>query len=322
MSSEEIDVRKETVEAEKRIRPCIRETPLQHSEWLSRLGGCEVFLKLENLQLTGSFKLRGAASKLLALEERERKQGVVTASTGNHAGAVGYLLGKFGWPGTIFVPEDAAPAKVDPLRRLRVELRVYGRDSVETERCARKAAQDSGRVYVSPYNDPQVIGGQGTVGLELERQIERIDAALVPVGGGGLIAGIAGCLKAADPGVEMVGCQPRNSAVMYESILAGSIVERESLPTLSDGTAGGIEEGAITFPICRDRVDRFELVDEEEIRRAIRLVLQNEHLLIEGAAALPVAAFLKTAGRFAARRVVLVLSGAKIGIEALREVLA
>jgi threonine dehydratase len=315
---EELDVRKEAMAAAERIRPHIRETPLEHSPWLSRLSGGEVYLKLENLQITGSFKLRGAANKLLSLSERQRQQGLVTASTGNHGAAVAHLLGKFDWPGIIFVPEQASGAKVEQLRESGVDLRFHGQDGVETERFARQMAAESGRVYVSPYNDPKIVGGQGTVGLELEHQLEDIDSLVVPVGGGGLMAGVAGTLKSSQPDIEIIGCQPKNSCVMYHSIAAGRIVDLESLPTLADGTAGGIEVDTLTLPICSRLVDDWLLVSEEEIAEAIRLVIRKHFLLIEGAAALSVAAFLKTVEWFAGRRVVLVLSGAKLDIEALR----
>jgi threonine dehydratase len=322
MSKSELDIKTETLAAEERIRPHVRETPVERSVWLSGAGGCNAYLKLENLQATGSFKIRGAANKLLSLSEAERQRGIVTASSGNHGTAVAHLLHKFGWPGTIFVPEDASGSKVEMLQQLGADLRFHSLDCLETERFAKLNAEQSGRLFVSPCDDPKIIGGQGTVALELERQVDGIDTVFVPVGGGGLIAGIAGYLKSQDAGIEIVGCQPEASPVMYESVKAGRIVELDLLPTLSDGTAGGIEKDAITLPICRDLVDRFVLVSEDEIKEAIRLVLLRHHTLVEGAAALSVASFLKTADRYAGKTVVLILSGAKISLETLRQVLA
>jgi threonine dehydratase len=312
----------EVLEAEGRIRPHIRETLLEQSPFLSQQCGGDVHLKLENLQITGSFKLRGAVNKLLSLSEQERARGIVTASTGNHAAAMAYALARFGCAGVIYVPHDASQAKVDRLLHLGANLEFAGDDCVDTELHARRIAEKSGMVYLSPYNDPKVVGGQGTAGMELERQLDSIDAVLVPVGGGGLIAGIAGYLKAFHPSIEIVGCQPKNSPVMYRSVQAGQIVEMDSLPTLSDGTAGGIEPGAITFEMCRDLVDDFILVSEEEIRGAIRTLVESHSLLVEGAAALTVAALDRAAQRFDGRRVVLILSGAKISVETLRSVLA
>jgi len=319
MTAEEI--RRESLAAAARIRDTIRETPLEPSPWLSRLGRCDVFLKLENLQITGSFKLRGAANRLLTLSQEARGSGVVTASTGNHGSAVAYMLRILGWPGTIYLPKTVSPAKLGALERLEANLEFHGDDGVEAENRARQVAQQTGRFYMSPYNDRQIIAGQGTVALEIERQARDVETVIVPVGGGGLISGIAGVLKASNPGIEIVGCQPSNSAVMHRSILAGALLELESEPTLADGAAGGIESGAITFSICQQHVDRFVVVSEEEIRQAIRHILEKHHLLIEGAAALAVAAFLQQTGHFRGRRTVLVLSGAKISLETLRAVL-
>jgi threonine dehydratase len=315
------DVRSEVLEAEDRIRLHIRRTPLEPSLWLGREAGCEVYLKLENLQITSSFKFRGALNRILSLGEDERRRGIVTASSGNHGSAVAYLLRKFGLTGSIYIPETASSAKVETLRAYNADLVVLGTDGLEAERAARKAAEKENRVYVSPYNDPKIIGGQGTIGLELESQLEGIDAVFCPVGGGGLAAGIAAYLKSSDAQVRFVGCQPRNSAIMYESVKAGHIVEQASQPTLADGTAGGIESQAMTFPICRDFVDEWVLVEEEELASAIRWTMARHHLLIEGAAALSIAGFRRLAKDYKGSRVVLIVSGARISLETLKAVL-
>ena len=316
-----MDVRAKVLAAEKRIRSHIRRTPLEFSPTLSHAGDASVHLKLENVQLSGSFKLRGAMNKLLSLSDEERSRGVVTASSGNHGAACAYAFQQFGVRGTIYLPETASTAKIDALRLYDVELKLHGRDSVEAERIARQVAEKENRVFLSPYNDPLVIGGQGTIGLELEEQMGKIDAVIVPVGGGGLIAGIAGYLKSMNTDITVIGCQPENSAVMAHSLKAGRILDEESLPTLSDGTAGGIEPGSITFELCRDLVDDFVLLSEEEIRAALRFILQNHHLLVEGAGALSVAAFLQQKKQWKGKNVVLVLSGSKLSLDALREVL-
>jgi threonine dehydratase len=313
----------EVIEAVTRISPYIRETPLEHSPFLSRLGRCKVYLKLENIQITGSFKLRGAANKILSLSPEEQQRGVITGSTGNHGAAVAYMLGRLGLPGEIVVPRTASAAKVDLLREYGATIQTHGNDCVETEQYARHNAAQSGRTFISPYNDLQIVAGQGTIGHELERCPGSPEVVLVPVGGGGLVAGIAGYLKAAAASnghPEIIGCQPESSPVMYESVRAGEIVELASQPTLSDGTAGGIEPGSITFGLCRDLVDRFVLVSENEIRDAIRLVLEKHFLLVEGAAALSVASFVKTAGQYDGKQVVLILSGAKLALDDLRTV--
>jgi threonine dehydratase len=315
------DIHREVLEAEQRIRLHIRETPLEPSPWLSRQAGCEVYLKLENLQITSSFKYRGALNKILSLGEEDRQRGLVTASSGNHGSAMAYLLRKFGLDGTIYVPETVSPAKLETLRTYQADVVLLGSDGIEAERAAREIAEREGRLYISPYNDLQIIGGQGTIGLELERQLEGVDAVFCPVGGGGLVAGIAGYLKSSDAQIRFIGCQPRNSCVMYASVRAGRIVDQPSSPTLADGTAGGIEAAAITYSICRDLVDEFVLVEEPEIGAAIRTILTHHHLLIEGAAALSVAALLRQVEPPRGARVVLILSGARIGLETLRSVL-
>ena len=308
--------------AEGTIRPYIRETPLEHSPFLSELGGADVYLKLENHQLSGSFKLRGAMNAILSLNEEQRARPVVTASSGNHAAAVAYTLHGFGGRGIIYLPESVAEAKVAALAPYGAELRFVGQDSVVGELEAKKAASREGWTYISPYNDPKIIGGQGTVALEIERQSDPIDAIFVPVGGGGLVAGIGGYLKARDSSIRVVGCQPENSRVMAESVKAGKLLKLDSEPTLSDGTAGGIEPGAITFPICQRVVDEFALVSESAIAEAMRFMIEKHYMLIEGAAALSIAAYLAEPTRYREQTVVLVVSGKKVSRDTIEKVLS
>jgi len=319
---ENIDLKKEVERAEKTIRKHIRETPADHSPFFSREGDCNVYLKLENLQLTGSFKLRGTMNKLLSLSKKEKKTILITASSGNHGAAFAYGVKKLGLRGIIYLPGHTSQAKVDALKYYDVVLKFFGTDCVKTEEHAIKEAVKNSFKYIPPYNDLKIIGGHGTIGIELKRQVERIDAVLVPVGGGGLISGVAGYLKSLDEKIEIIGCQPKNSAVMYESIKAGKILEMESLPTLSDGSAGGIEQGAITFNICKKYVDNFILVSEEEIKEAMKLILEKHFMLIEGAGALSVASFLKAKERFKGKNVVLIISGSKLTLDTLRDVIS
>lgn len=320
-------IEKEVRHAEKRLQQLTWETPLEYSPYLSEAGKCQVYLKCENLQLTGSFKIRGAANKLLSLKESVAKKGVITASSGNHGNAFAYISKKMGYPGIVVLPKNAAPAKIDALRTYGLELRFFGDDCVKAELHAREVAFKKNLTFVSPYNDFKIIGGQGTIGSEIWRQINRlhpghgINSILVPVGGGGLIAGISGYLKSVYSGIEVIGCQPARSAVMYESIKAGKIIEMESKPTISDGSAGGIEPGAITFELCRELVDQFILVSEREIREAICLIISRHHLLVEGSAVLPVAAFLRNKEAFRKKNVVLILSGSRISVNQLAKVL-
>ena len=317
-----IDFRAAVEAAHERIRPQALETPLEPSPELSGRGGAEVLLKLENLQRTGSFKLRGAMNKLHALGPAVRARGIVTASSGNHGAAISWALAALGGRGIVYVPENVSPAKLAAIRDHGAEVRPFGTDSGRCEIEARRHAQAEGLPFISPYNDPDIIAGQGTVGLEIARQIDRADAVLVALGGGGLISGIGGYLKAIGRRVEMVACSPENSAVMHHSIAAGRVLEMDSRPTLSDGTAGGVEPGAITLDLCRALVDHRVLVREDEIAAAMRLVIGRHHTLIEGAAGVAVAAYLKEKERYGGRRVVIVLCGANIGLDRLRGVLA
>ena len=308
--------------AAERIRPYARATPVDPSPELSRLGGAEVWLKMEHLQVTGSFKLRGAMNCLLTLDPEERRKGVVAASSGNHGMAVSWGARALDCKATIFCPEVASPVKLQAMRDHGAEVRARGTDSGLSEIEARRFAEEQQRAYVSPYNDPGVVAGQGTVGLEIGRQVDRPDAVFVALGGGGLIAGIGLALEGMGRKADLVACSPANSAVMHHSLAAGRIVEMESLDTLSDGTAGGVEPGAITFDLCRSRVSDSVTVSEEEIRDAMRLVVERHHTLIEGAAAVAVAGYLKSKERFRGRRVVIVLCGANISLERLRQAIA
>lgn len=315
------DAAREVALAAPRIAPYIRETPLEPSPSLSRETGGEVHLKLECVQVTGSFKARGALSKLLSLSAGERSRGVVTASTGNHGLAVAHALALLGVPGEIFLPGTVSPAKLEALRARGARVRLVDEDPGVVETVARRDAELTGRIYVSPYNDPRVIGGQGTVGVELLRRLEGLDAVLVPVGGGGLIGGIGAYLKQHAPAVRVVGCQPAACPIMAESVRAGRLLELPSAPSLSDATVGLLEADAITFPLCRACVDDWIVVEEPAIRAALRLVLERQAVLIEGAGALPVAALLAARDRWRGARVALVLSGSHIALPALAELL-
>jgi threonine dehydratase len=312
------EVCREEIEAARaRIGSRIRLTPCRISEHLSGLVGGEVFLKLESLQETGSFKLRGVMNAILWLGPAAAGRILVAASTGNHGAAFAHAVSKLGLEGRLYMPRSASTAKVERVRATGLPLELVGEDCVEAELAAAAWAREHGAVWISPYNDPRVVAGQATVAAELLDQLSGFDEVLVPVGGGGLIGGMAACLKAVRHEVRVIGCQPRASCVMARSVAAGRLLELPSLPTLSDATAGGVEQGSITFELCRDLVDEWILVDEDEIAAAIRLVHEQEDLIVEGAAALPVAALLGGRERFRGRRVVLVLSGGGIDRAAL-----
>ncbi|MBX2820028.1 MAG: threonine/serine dehydratase [Rhodothermaceae bacterium] len=304
-------------DAYKQIRPYVRKTPLEPAHTLYT-NQREVYLKLECLQHTRSFKVRGALNKLLSLDDEEKEKGIVTASTGNHGMAVTFGLKQLDVSGTIYLPETVSERKLNVLKRYGANVQFFGDDSVYTEQYARKQADERGQVYISPYNDPKVVAGQGTIGVELLNQLPSLDAVFVPVGGGGMIGGISGYLKAKNPAIRIIGCLPANSPVMLESIEAGKIVAGTVLPTLSDGTVGGIEEGAITFDLCRQHVDDWVLVEEEEIQAGMKLLFDEYNLVVEGAAGVSVASFLKyTKANPSAdlNRVVIVLCGGNVDVE-------
>ena len=272
---------------------------------------------VENLQFTGSFKVRGAFSRILGLSSAVRERGIVTASTGNHGLAVAHVLKHVQGKGTVFVPTTVAPVKLANLKRSGLQVEIIGGDPSASERAAREHASCDGMVYVPPYNDLDVIAGQGTLGVELARQLDRIDDVFIAVGGGGLISGVAAYLKSVRPAVRIIGCQPYNSRVMCESVRAGRILELASEPTLSDGTAGGLDPNAVTFGLCRALVDDFVTVSEDEIRGCLRSIIDQHHVLIEGAAAVAVAGLLQYGRNLAGRTAAVVLCGANIDLATL-----
>lgn len=310
-------------EAERRIRPYTLETPLMPSLPLSK-NGAAVYLKLENEQHTGSFKARGSMNKILSLSDDQRKNGAVTASTGNHGQGVARALKEAGARGVVFVPENADVSKIEAIKQYGAEIQYTKAQSSETEAhtLAKQYAKDHNMTWISPYNDYDVIAGQGTIAVELMRQLPNIDYLFITVGGGGLISGIASYLRAVSPTTKVVGCLPENSAEMYHSVRAGKFVHMQSKPTLSDGSGGGFEEGSITFPLCQELVNDWELVSEAEIKLAVRLVLDKHHKLVEGAAGVAVAAYLKRQADLADKNVVLLICGGNMATSTLREVLA
>ncbi len=316
-----MNVKSEVELAIRRIRPYVRETFLQHSPPLSHVSGVQIFFKLENLQFTGSFKVRGATNKLLTLSPSEREKGIVTASSGNHGAAVAYALKQFQMKGMVFVPENASKAKISNIKRYGITPEFYGTDTGQTEMHAEAYAKKNGMTYVSPYNDPYVIGGQGTIAVELLKQLDSIDAIFVPLGGGGLISGIAGYVKGVKPEIRIIGCSPENSPVMIESVKAGKIIEMVSEPSLSDGTGGGLEPNSITFSLCQKFVDDYITVTEEEIKNVMRQFIENERLLVEGSGVVSLAALLKVREKYAGKNVVLIVSGGNVSLETLRTVL-
>ncbi len=274
--------------------------------------GANVFFKLENQQITGSFKFRGATNRLLTLDVDQRAKGCVVASSGNHGAAVACAMQRLGTSGVVFVPKQTSLAKVEKIKSYGGEVRFFGVDGLDTEQHARQYADDNGMFYLSPYNDEEVIAGQGTCGLEILEQLPDVDAVFIAVGGGGLAGGIGSVLKAHNPNIRVYGCQPKASAVMAQSVAAGEILDLPSAATLSDGTAGGIEPGAITFPLNQAVIDEWVIVDEDQIAAAMRLYIGREGHTIEGAAGVAVAGMLASTAAIGGQNIVAIVCGGNI----------
>ena len=309
-------------EAAKRIAGHVERTDLSRSAAYSDELAAEVFFKLENLQTTGSFKFRGATNRLMTLSDAERANGCATASSGNHGAAVACAMQKLGTTGVIFVPEQTSDAKVNKIRSYGGDVRFFGTDGLDTEQHAREYARQNGMLYLSPYNDDQVVAGQGTCGVEILDQLPDVDAVFVAVGGGGLIAGVGSVLKARNPNIKIFGCQPEASAVMAQSVAAGEILDLPSDPTLSDGTAGGIEAESITFPLNQAAVDEFVIVSEQQIADAMRSYMTIEGQTIEGAAGVAIAGLVASKDKVSGQKIVVVICGSNIADDVLATVMS
>lgn len=302
-------------DAHRQLRPHVRYTALDYSPALSQLTGCEVYLKAEHQQHTGSFKFRGASNKIRLLSPAERHAGVITASSGNHGQAVALAGRAAGVPVTVYAAEHAASVKLEAIRQLGARVELVAGDALAAELAARAAADQQGLTYISPYNDLQVIAGQGTVGMELAEQCPELAAVCVAVGGGGLVSGIGSVLRQLSPDTDIIGCWPQNAAAMYHCLQAGEIYDVVEQGTLSDGTAGGVEPGAVTFALCQQLIDHGALVSESDIRHAMRLLAEHEHWIVEGAAGVALAGLLQLAPRYQGRKVAVVLCGRNIGLQ-------
>lgn len=311
------DIATAAAEAAVRVAGQIERTDLIRSDAFSNALAASVYFKLENLQTTGSFKLRGATNRLMTLSDEDRAKGCVTASSGNHGAAVACAMQKLGVGGVIFVPEQTSKAKLDKIKAYDGDVRLFGTDGLDTEQHARAFAEQNEMPYLSPYNDKEVIAGQGTCGIEILEQLPDVDAVFIAVGGGGLIAGVGAVLKTCNPNIRVYGCQPSQSAVMMRSVEAGEILDLSSGSTLSDGTAGGIESGSITFPLNAAIVDSWISVDEDAIADAMRNYMKNEGHTIEGAAGVAIAAMIERRDEIAGKNVLVVVCGGNISDETL-----
>jgi threonine dehydratase len=256
---------------------------------------------------------------LLALEHPER---IITFSSGNHGSAVAYAAKILELESLIFLPETVSSAKLSKIEQFGAQVQIGGKDSGDTEQAARAYALKHGYPYVSPYNDYDVIAGQGTIAAEVSQQVSGIDAVFIAVGGGGLISGIGGYLKQMHPSVQIVACSPENSAAMHYSLEAGTIIDIDHLETISDGTAGALEENAITYEYCHSVVDQSVLLTEDEIIRSMKEFMNSHQMMIEGSAGVAIAGFSKLQHQFQNKQVLIVVCGANISSEKLIEVLS
>ena len=307
------DFKKGVERAYRRIKDDVLRTDCALDPGLSRAQGADIRVKWESQQRTGSFKIRGALNKVRSLPARRAGAGLVSASTGNHGLAMCWAAAREDVPLVLFLPETVARHKLDMLKRFPVRIELRGESCEEAEVQARRWADETGRVFVSPYNDIEVVFGQGTVGFEIARQVRDVQYVLVPVGGGGLAAGIAGYLKSRDPGIRIIGVEPAASAFMSASIRAGRIVSIPEKPTGADAVAGGIEPGSITFDLCRTLIDDWIEVTEGTIREAEAVLNGRGRGPVEPAGALALAALISGPERFQGRSVVLIASGGNSG---------
>ena len=308
--------------AAERIRPFVVRTPLERSAALSDAFGAEVWLKFECFQYTGAFKIRGALSALLELDVvAVRARGVVAASAGNHGLGVARAARQLGVPATVVVPETASAAKTEALSQAGIELLLRGSDYDAAERAGRELAQERGLPFISAYNDPMVVAGGGTVALEILEDLPETRAMVVPVGGGGLIGGMGVAGHGLDPTVLVYGVQSEASPALHTAWTTGRLIPVAVEPSLADGLAGNVEADTITLELLQRHLARMALVSEADIARAMRFCLEREHVLVEGSAAVGVAAVLDRRIPSPSGPTVIVLTGRNVSAKIIQEVL-
>jgi threonine dehydratase len=308
-------------DARKVIAPFIKCTPLVQSQFLSTSCGCPMFLKLENLQITSSFKPRGVFNKLLHLSAEEKNKGIITASAGNHGQAVAFAAQKLNYYARVVVPRTTPKIKIDGIRKYGADLVLFGKTYDEAELKAKELARKDGCAYISPYNDELIIAGHGTIGLEILEALPDVDAVMVPLGGGGLLSGISIAVKSMKPDVQVIGVQSKASPVMYESLNAGKIVDiKKAGKSVAEGLSGNV--GPITFGIVQKYVDHVVLVKEETLRHAVYLLWKYDEQVVEGSGAAAVAPVIENKPLFKDKIVVAVVTGGNIDGDLFQSILA
>jgi threonine dehydratase len=299
--------------AQRRISGAVYRSPCPYSLSLSRLCGCEIYCKLDHLQMTGSFKERGARNKLMLLTDEQRRRGVIAASAGNHALALAYHGRELGIAVTVVMPKYAPLVKVSNCRSFGAEVLAEADDFADAYRRAQGLAKERGLTFVPGFDDPAIVAGAGTVGLEILEDVPDVDAVVVPVGGGGLIAGVGLVVKALRPQAKVIGVETVRAPTMHTSLEAGKVVEVPTQPTLADGLAVA-KVGDVCFQIGRRVIDEIKLVDEPVIAKSVLRLLELEKMVLEGAGAVPLAAVMDRPASLAGKKVVLVLCGGNIDV--------
>jgi threonine dehydratase len=296
-----------------RISSHIYHTPLSYSQKLSNISGADVYLKCEHLQKTGSFKLRGALNKILSL--KERNQEVIAASTGNHGLGVALAAKIVQLPATIFVPKSTSKMKIDSIKALNAQIEYIDGGCLQAELKARQVAKEKQSVFISPYNDIDVIAGQGTIGVEIVKDNVEADAIFISVGGGGLISGIGSYLKHQFKETEIIGCWPEVACSLFQWLKAKKVIPVTEAETISDSTQGEPEADTITFELCKEIINKSYLVSEQQIANAMRLVAECERWIIEGSAGVALGAFLQNMECYKGKVVIILLCGRNIIFE-------
>ncbi|MCX7918816.1 MAG: threonine ammonia-lyase [bacterium] len=309
------------INARNRLGNAIQHTPCPYSYTLSELTGCHTYHKLESFQMTGSFKERGALNRLLSLNKEEQQQGVVTASAGNHAFAIAYHSRRLSIPATIVMPVGTPLIKVSSVRREQARVILHGENYDEAYAYAQEIARQENRIFIHAFDDPLVIAGQGTIGLELLEEPIPLDAVVVPVGGGGLISGIAIAIKETNPKIKIFGVEANNAPSMTIAIEKNQVTEIPISSTIADGIAVK-KVGINTFPLVKRYVDDMVTVTDEEIANAILLLLEIEKIVAEGAGATPLAALVnRKIANLEGKKVVCILSGGNIDVNLLSRII-
>jgi len=301
--------------ARHKIAAIATRTPVISSSLLAERIGASVYLKAENLQKTGSFKIRGATNKMLGLTAKEKAQGVITVSSGNHGRAVAYVAQQLGINAVICMSTRVPSNKLDAIKRFGAEIVVHGNSYEEAEMHALQLQEERRLTMIDPFDDPFVIAGQGTIGLELLEDLPEVDTVIVPLSGGGLISGIALAMKSASPAIRMIGASMDRAPVMYHSLKAGKPIKMEEKDTIADALVGNIGvNNKYTFRMVQEYVDDTILVSDEEIAGAMAFALEKHHLIVEGGGAVGIAALLHRRASRLGRNVVVVLSGSNVSL--------